>query len=62
MKKIILPVFVIVGSICIIAYNVITSEAFDKRFWNRSMSSIFLIIAMIIIIKTKKKQTLNDDN
>ena len=57
MKKIILPIFVIMASIALLIFNFITSEEFDRGFWFRTLSSILLIVAMIVTIISKLKNS-----
>lgn len=55
MKKSLLPLLLIIASIVLIIVNVVTSEAYDKGFWMRSVSSILLIFAMILTIRSQQK-------
>ena len=59
MKKEILPIVVIVGSLCLLGFNIATSEDYDKGFWFRNTSSVLLIVAMILTIRSQRKQTEN---
>ena len=56
MKKIILPILVIIDSVVLLIYNIIHSNTFNKGFWMRSISSVLLIIAMIFTIVSKREQ------
>lgn len=56
MKKTVLPIILIVASIILIIVNIITSEAFDRAFWMRNLSSILLIFAMVLTIRSMKKK------
>ncbi|MEM6685941.1 MAG: hypothetical protein AAF617_09185 [Bacteroidota bacterium] len=55
MKKSLLPLLLIIASVILIIVNIATSEAYDKGFWMRSLSSILLIVAMILTIKSQQK-------
>lgn len=55
MKKSILPLILIVASVVLIVVNIVTSDALDRGFWMRSVSSILLIFAMILTIRSQKK-------
>ncbi|WP_290468608.1 hypothetical protein [Lacinutrix sp. MedPE-SW] len=52
MKKA-LPFIVILASIGLIFVNILDSEAFDKQFWLRTVSSVLLIVAMIFTIRSQ---------
>ncbi|MGH1384199.1 hypothetical protein [Kordia sp.] len=55
MKKSLLPLILIVASVVLIAVNIVNSDAFDRGFWMRSVSSILLIFAMILTIRSQQK-------
>ncbi|WP_158269196.1 hypothetical protein [Kordia periserrulae] len=54
MKKSILPLLLIIASVILIIVNLVTSENYDRGFWMRSLSSILLIFAMILTIRSQK--------
>ncbi len=54
MKKTVLPIILIVASVILIIVNIVTSEAFDRGFWMRNLSSVLLIVAMIFTIRSMK--------
>lgn len=56
MKKSILPIILIVASVILIIVNIVTSEAFDRGFWLRNLSSVLLIIAMILTIRSQQQK------
>jgi len=55
MKKQILPFVLIVASVILMIANIVTSEALNQGFWLRNLSSILLILAMILTIRSQKK-------
>lgn len=59
MKKTDIPSLIMIVSFILILVNIIISEKFDTGFWLRITSSIFLIIAMFITIRERKKNNLN---
>ena len=60
MKKENLPLIIIIVSIILIGLNFIfTSDEMDVGFWLRVTSSIFLIVAMVITIRERKKKKKN---
>jgi len=54
MKKSLLPLLLIIASVVLIIVNIATSEAYDRGFWMRSVSSILLILAMILTIRSQQ--------
>lgn len=56
MKKAILPIILIIASVILIIFNIVTTEAYDKGFWMRNLSSILLIVAMLLTMRSQKKQ------
>ncbi|WP_430411516.1 hypothetical protein [Kordia sp.] len=56
MKKSVLPIILIVASVILIIVNIVASEAFDRKFWMRNVSSILLIVAMILTIRSQQKK------
>lgn len=44
----------IIASVILIIVNIATSENYDNGFWMRSLSSILLIFAMILTIRSQK--------
>jgi hypothetical protein len=56
MKKSLLPILLIVASIILIIVNIVTSEAYDRGFWFRNLSSILLIVAMIFTIRSQRQK------
>ena len=62
MKKENLPLIIIIVSIILIGLNFIfTSDEMDVGFWLRVTSSIFLIVAMVITIRERKKNKNKSD-
>lgn len=55
MKKI-LPLILIIASAILIISNFIVSEKYDPGFWISNLSSLLVIIAMGLTIRTHKKQ------
>lgn len=62
MKNQVLPIVIIVASLGLITFNVVTSEEFDKGFWMRNLSSILLIAAMFFVLKSKRKEKEDNSN
>ena len=56
MKKSLLPIILIVASVILIIVNIVTSEAYDRGFWMRNVSSILLIVAMLFTLKSMKEK------
>ncbi|MFK7748178.1 MAG: hypothetical protein AB8B65_07300 [Kordia sp.] len=56
MKKSILPLILIVASVVMIVVNIVSSDDFDRGFWMRSISSILLIFAMILTIRSQQQK------
>ena len=56
MKKLLLPIILIVASVILIIANIVTSEAFDRGFWFRNVSSVLLILAMVLTIRSQQKK------
>jgi len=62
MKKENLPLIIIIVSIILIILNFIfTSDVMDLLFWTRVLSSGFIILAMIITIRARKKEKNKSD-
>ncbi|WP_156168340.1 hypothetical protein [Kordia zhangzhouensis] len=57
MKKSTLPIILIVASIILIVVNSITTEAFDRGFWMRILSSVLLIVAMVLTIRSERRSS-----
>lgn len=45
----------IVASVIMIIVNIVMTEAFDRGFWMRIISSVLLIVAMILTIRSQRK-------
>lgn len=56
MKKQILPIVLIVASVIMMIINFVMSEEMNRGFWMRNVSSILLIFAMILTLKSQKKE------
>ncbi|MBC8755537.1 hypothetical protein H2O64_12740 [Kordia sp. YSTF-M3] len=56
MKKSILPILLIVASVILIVVNFIASDEMDRAFWMRTVSSVLLIFAMILTIRSQQKK------
>jgi hypothetical protein len=56
MKKKDIPLIIIFVSFILILANIIMSEKIDTGFWLRIISSVFLILAMFLTIRDRKKQ------
>lgn len=56
MKKTTLPIVLIVASVILIIANIIDSEVYNRAFWMQIVSSVLLIFAMILTIRSMKKQ------
>jgi O-antigen/teichoic acid export membrane protein len=57
MKKKDIPLIIIFVSFILILANIIMSEKIDTGFWLRIISSVFLILAMFLTIRERKKQS-----
>ena len=60
MKKKDIPLIIIFVSFILIVANIIMSEKIDTGFWLRIISSVFLILAMFLTIRERKKQSKNN--
>jgi len=56
MKKKDIPLTIIFVSFILILTNIIMSDKIDTGFWLRITSSVFLILAMFLTIRERKKQ------
>ncbi|WP_290700210.1 hypothetical protein [Lacinutrix sp.] len=50
-----LPVILIVASVILMVAITVTTEAFDKSFWMSMLSSVLLIVAMVLTIRSQNK-------
>lgn len=57
MRKIMLPVVLIVASVIMIIVNIFISDEYDRGFWFRNLSSVLLIVAMVFTIISKLKES-----
>jgi ribose/xylose/arabinose/galactoside ABC-type transport system permease subunit len=56
MKKDNLPLILIIGSLILFVLNFIfTSDEMNSRFWMKIISNLLLILAMLLIIRDRKK-------
>jgi len=56
MKKQILPSILIIASVIMIIINSVMSEEMDNGFWMRNVSSVLLIFAMILTLRSQKEK------